>query len=40
MFEQLLYESQQDEEDFTAELTRYIYSNHLQSASLELDVGQ
>ncbi|GEM_PF-2461483 len=37
MFEQLLYESQPDEEDFAAELTRYIYSNHLQSASLELD---
>ncbi len=37
MYEQLLYESQPDEEDFAAELTRYIYSNHLQSASLELD---
>ncbi|OJV54048.1 MAG: hypothetical protein BGO31_11820 [Bacteroidetes bacterium 43-16] len=37
MYEQLLYESQPDEEDFADELTRYIYSNHLQSASLELD---
>ena len=37
MLEKRTYGSAVDDNDTDAELTRYIYSNHLQSASLELD---